>query len=49
MAISLILLGIIIFLFGILTPVSDAITLPISIVFIGLGIRRLLMHKRKVN
>lgn len=49
MEINLIIFGIIVFVFGILTPVSDAITIPISFIFIGFGIKRLLSNKRKLN
>lgn len=45
LAISMIVLGIIIFLLGILTPVNDLFTMPVSIILIVFGIVRLLKKK----
>lgn len=45
LAIGLIVFGIIVFLIGFLTPVSNSITLLISIVVFGFGISRLLRRK----
>lgn len=47
MGTGLIILGIIIFLLGFLTPLNDLYTLPISIVFIVFGIN-IVMRKRKL-
>lgn len=43
---GLIILGVLIFLFGFLTPVNDFITLPISILVLVIGINRLLKRKK---
>lgn len=45
MGIGVIILGIIIFLFGLLTPVSNFITIPISIIAIWFGIKSLIKMK----
>ncbi len=43
---GLIIIGIIIFLLGFLTPIGNYITLPISIIVIVYGINRILKRKR---
>jgi tetrahydromethanopterin S-methyltransferase subunit E len=45
MAVGLIIFGLIIFLFGFVTPVSDLYTLPISIIVIVIGIIRLIKNR----
>jgi hypothetical protein len=46
MALSLIIFGLIIFLFGFVTPVSDFYTLPVSIIVIIIGIISLIKKQR---
>jgi hypothetical protein len=46
MSIGLIIFGLIIFLFGLFTPVSDFYTLPISMIFIVIGIIRLIKNQK---
>lgn len=43
---GLILIGIVIFLLGVLTPISDLITVPISIIVIVFGIYRIVKRNR---
>jgi uncharacterized membrane protein YhaH (DUF805 family) len=46
MSICLIIFGLIIFLFGFVTPVSDFYTLPISVIVIVIGIIRLIKNQK---
>jgi hypothetical protein len=46
MSICLIIFGLIIFLFGFVTPVSDFYTLPISMIVIVIGIIRLIKNQK---
>ncbi|PIC57964.1 hypothetical protein CSV80_06565 [Sporosarcina sp. P12(2017)] len=45
MGIVMILLGIVIFLIGFLTPINDFYTLPIALIFIVFGFIRLINRK----
>jgi len=49
LGIGLIILGITVFLFCILTPVGNSITLLISIILVGFGIGRLLRRNSRVK
>lgn len=45
MAIGLILLSILLFIVGILTPLNDLYTIPISIILVIVGIKRLVKKR----
>ncbi|WP_156111880.1 hypothetical protein [Ureibacillus manganicus] len=49
MGFGLIIIGIIVLILGLFTPVSNSMTLLISIIFIGYGISRILIKKKKFS
>jgi hypothetical protein len=47
MGIGLMLLAIILFIIGFLTPISNALTFPLSLLILGIGIARILQKKER--